>query len=103
MSNTNESYIFGENNVVSGWNTLALGENINNASFGSTLIGKNITNNHDGCIMINNKGGSNSISSAGQNRFYLKPIRALLNPGSGSHPQFSLWYDPTSGEICYNP
>ena len=102
QSNTQDAYCIGENNIQNGWNSLLIGQSIT-GGFGGTLIGRAITNTHDNCVCINTKSGAHGITTDGNDRFFVKPVRALLNPGSGSHPQFSLWYNTTSGEICYNP
>ena len=102
VPNTQDTISIGSFNTNTGWNSIAIGRNVQSA-FGSTNIGRAITNSHDNCVVFNTKSGAHAITTTGQDRFFVKPIRAFLNPASGPHAQNSLWYDPTSGEICYNP
>ena len=52
---------------------------------------------HSSCIVLNAQ-LAGSLNAAGPNRFYVKPIRNETTLTGFS----SLYYNPTTGEICYN-
>lgn len=101
VPNTQDTISIGAFNTNTGWNSIAIGRNVQSA-FGSTNIGRSITNTHDNCVCLNTKSGAHAITTGGQNRFYVKPLRQASNPAGHTYSN-SLWYDPATGEICYNP
>jgi hypothetical protein len=84
--------------------SVAIGEfaGRNNQGTNSIAIGESAgeTNQAANSIVLNATGATLDAANTGT---FVKPIRSAVNPGTGSHSQYSLWYDPTTAEIFYNP
>jgi hypothetical protein len=84
--------------------SVAIGEfaGRNNQGTNSIAIGEQAgeTNQAANSIVLNASGTTLDSTNTG---LFIKPLRSGINPGTGSHSQYSLWYDTTTNEILYNP
>jgi hypothetical protein len=85
-----------------GTNSVAIGKNAGMTSQGSNSVAVGVlagsTSQGAGTIILNASGVDLSTTSI--NGLFVKPIRGATNPAGGA-ANF-LWYDATSGEICYH-
>ena len=81
--------------------SVAIGHEAGNAAQGEysvaigSFAGKNYQANNS--IILNASGGELNSTSEG---LFVKPLRQATNPAGGVSG--SLWYNPETGEICYN-
>jgi len=81
--------------VAIGANTASSGQGNESIAIGAFAGGINQATRS---IDIRASADAYTVSNSG---LYISPIRKLINPEPS--PPFTLWYNPTTREVCYNP